>query len=50
MRKQFLSDVLGIPLEEIREVRVLTPFLWKRWARQKQGILDIALELNGYWR
>ena len=47
VRKQFLSDVLGIPLEEIREVRVTTPFLWKRLARQKQGILDMALELNG---
>lgn len=47
VRKQFLSDVLGIPLEEIREVRVTTPFLWKRFARQKQGILDMALELNG---
>ena len=47
VRKQFLSDVLGIPLEEIREVRVTTPFLWKRRARQKQGILDMALELNG---
>ena len=47
VRKQILSDVLGIPLEEIREVRVTTPFLWKRLARQKQGILDMALELNG---
>ena len=46
VRKQFLSDVLGIPLEEIKEVRVTTPFLWKRRARQKQGILDMALELN----
>ncbi|WP_300659040.1 Rpn family recombination-promoting nuclease/putative transposase [uncultured Acetatifactor sp.] len=46
VRKQFLSDVLGIPLREIREVRVATPFLWKRHARQKQGILDMALELN----
>ncbi len=36
VRKQFLSDVLGIPLREIREVRVATPFLWKRHARQKQ--------------
>lgn len=46
VRKQFLSDVLGIPLEEIKEVRVTTPFLWKRRVRQKQGILDMALELN----
>ena len=46
VRKQFLSDVMGIPLGEIRRVRVVTPFLWKRRARQKQGILDMALELE----
>ena len=47
VRKQFLSDVLSIPLGEIKEVRMISPFLWKRWARQKPGILDMALELNG---
>lgn len=46
VRKQFLSDVLGIPLEEIKRVRITSPFLWKRRARQKQGILDMALELE----
>ena len=46
VRKQFLSDVMGIPLGEIRRVRVVTPFLWKRRARQKQGILDMALEMD----
>lgn len=46
VRRQFLSDVMGIPLKEIREVRITTPFLWKRRARQKQGILDMALKLN----
>lgn len=46
VRRQFLSDVMGILLKEIREVRITTPFLWKRRARQKQGILDMALKLN----
>ncbi len=44
--KQFLSDVLGIPMEEIRSVRIANPYLRKRYRRQKQGILDILLWLN----
>lgn len=27
-------------------MRIMNPFLWKRYKRQKQGILDIQLELN----
>ena len=46
VRKQFLSDVLGIPLENIRTARLVSPRLWRRSRRQKLGILDIALELN----
>ena len=46
VRKQFVSDVLGIPIEEIKSVRILNPFLRKRHRKQKQGILDIVLELN----
>lgn len=46
VRKHFISDVLGIPLKDIKSVRVLNPFLWKRYKMQKQGILDIQLELN----
>ena len=45
VRKQFLSDVLGIAMEDIREVRVINSYLWKRMKWQKQGILDMALEL-----
>lgn len=26
VRKQFLSDVLGIPLEQIKSVRIVNPF------------------------
>ncbi|MCM1058546.1 MAG: Rpn family recombination-promoting nuclease/putative transposase, partial [Firmicutes bacterium] len=46
VRKYFISDVLEIPLGEIRSVRLANPFLWKRYARQKQGILDVRVELN----
>lgn len=46
VRKQFLSDVLDIPIGEISSVRIISPFLRRRFRRQKQGILDIALVLN----
>ena len=46
IRKQFVSDVLAIPMEEIKSVRIMNPFLRKRYKRQKLGILDVALELN----
>ena len=46
IRKHFLSDVLEIPLESIRSARLMTPFLWKRYGNQKQGILDVLIELN----
>lgn len=46
VRRQFLSDVLDIPVGEIRSVRIVNPFLRKRFKRQKQGIMDIALVLN----
>lgn len=46
VRKQFISDVLGIPLEKIKSARIVNSHLWKRYHNQKQGILDVALELN----
>lgn len=46
IRKQFISDVTGIPLSGIRSVRLDSPFLWRKHRRQKQGILDVALILN----
>jgi len=46
VRMHFVSDVLRIPLEDIKSVRIMNPFLWKRYKKQKQGILDIQLELN----
>lgn len=47
IRKQFISDVTGIPLEEIKSARIGNPYLWRRHRRQKQGIVDILVELNG---
>ena len=46
VRKHFISDVLNIPLGDIKSVGILNPFLWKRYKKQKLGILDIQLELN----
>ena len=46
VRKQFLSDVLGIPREQIRSVRVANPFLRRLFWKQKQGIMDVLLILN----
>ena len=46
IRKHFLSDVLGIPLNKIKSVRLANTFLWKMYRRQKLGILDVLLILN----
>lgn len=46
VRKGFISDVLSIPMEDIKSVRLLNTFLWKRFKKQKQGILDVVVELN----
>lgn len=46
VRKQFLSDVLGIPLESIRTVRIANSFLRRQYRWQKEGIIDMSLELN----
>lgn len=46
VRKYFISDVLEIPLDDIKSVRMMNPFLWKRYRKEKLGILDIQLILN----
>lgn len=46
VRKQFISDVLGISLETIRSARLGATGLRKRWKLQKQGFMDILVELN----
>lgn len=46
VRRHFISDALGIPLKDIRSVRLANTFLWKRYWKQKQGIVDVVVELN----
>ena len=46
VRKQFISDVLGIRMEHIKSVKLTTPFLWKRYRMQKLGIMDLALDIK----
>lgn len=46
VRKHFISAVLDIPLERIKTIRIINPFLWKRYQKQKLGILDLQLILN----
>lgn len=46
VRKGFISDVLDIPLEEIKSVRLENPFLSRRSRAEKQCILDVRIQLN----
>ncbi len=46
VRKYFISDVLEIPVEKIVSVRLANTFLWKRQKNEKQGILDVVVEMN----
>ena len=46
IRKYFISVVLNIPVEAIRSTRLLNTYLWRRFRYQKEGILDVLVELN----
>lgn len=46
VRRQFVSDALGMPLSEIRSVRLENTFLSRRSRQEKQCILDVKLLLN----
>lgn len=46
IRKYFISVVLNIPVDRIRSTRLLNTHLWRRYRYQKQGILDVLVELN----
>lgn len=46
VRKHFISDVLEIPLEEIKSVRLENTFLSRRSRKEKQGILDVRVLFN----
>lgn len=47
IRKHFISDVTGIPIEDMKSVCISNPYLWRRHRKQKQGIVDVLVELNG---
>ena len=44
--KYFIGDVLGIPQDQIRTIRLKNTFLRTWYRRQKLGILDILVDLN----
>lgn len=44
--KYFLSDILDIPVEEIKSLKLLNTLLWRKYKNEKQGILDILVELE----
>lgn len=46
VRRYFISDVLEIPLKEIKEVRLENTFLGRRSKYEKEGILDVRVLLN----
>ena len=46
VRKHFISDVLQIPLEEIKSVRLENTLLSRRSRQEKQCILDVRVLLN----
>ena len=47
VRRHFISDVLAIPLKDIKSVRMINPFLCKRYKKQKLDILELhTIELK----
>lgn len=46
VRRQFISDVLGILPEEIKSVRLENTFLSRRSRKEKECILDVRILLN----
>lgn len=46
VRRHFISDVLDIPLEKIKSVRLENTFLSRRSRQEKQCILDVKMQLN----
>lgn len=44
--KYFISAVLEIPIRDIDTVRLKNTFLWRQHRKQKQGILDVLVQMN----
>ena len=47
VRKNFISSVLDIPLEEIQSVRLENTILSRRGRQEKECVLDVKMLLNG---
>lgn len=47
-RKGFLSAVLNINPEDVRETQILNPYLRQRHEDDKLGILDIRVLMNNH--
>ena len=47
MRQGFIAAVLGVPPEEIIRTELLPTYLWKKRKKEKQGILDVRVLING---
>ena len=47
VRKNFISSVLNIPLEEIQSVRLENTILSRRGRQEKECVLDVRMLLNG---
>ena len=48
VRKYFISDVLDIPVERLKSVKLINTYLWRRYREQKQGIVDVLVELDDH--
>lgn len=46
IRKQFLSDILEIPLGKIQSAALVNTNLWMRYKKHKQGVLDVLMKLG----
>lgn len=47
VRQGFIAAVLGVPPEEIIRTELLPTYLWKKRKKEKQGILDVRVLING---
>lgn len=44
--KYFISDILDIPIEKIRSLKLRNTNLWRRYRYQKQGIEDVGQRID----
>ena len=47
VRQGFIAAVLGVAPEEIIRTELLPTYLWKKRKKEKQGILDVRVLING---